>query len=190
MLMAPPVDLKVVTGMLQMHRLRRATEDSNPFHGLPWGLDSPRLPPNTPWSAQTVRPDQRISETSQILFEMRFKPPSCAANAQVLAAQFFGSFDERTLGPLPGWPIGWRSIRRALIAGDWRPDPFCPCLLRHRPNARLFEQNGKISVPKKAAFMSRQLCNWQMQGTSKSVEYFLSFRAGLSSRQIWFYQSR
>ena len=49
------VDLKVVTGMLQMHRLRRAREDSKQFHALPRCLASPRLPEIPRLPAQTMQ---------------------------------------------------------------------------------------------------------------------------------------
>jgi hypothetical protein len=48
------VDLKEVTGMLQMHRLRRAKEDSKQFYPVPPRLNTARLPENTLLPAQTI----------------------------------------------------------------------------------------------------------------------------------------
>jgi hypothetical protein len=82
--------------MLQIHRLRRASEDSKQFYPVPPRLNSPRLPENTLLPVQTIRSaliNLLISEYLQILMLRRVK----CSKMLVSSAQFLGSFDEDTL---------------------------------------------------------------------------------------------
>jgi hypothetical protein len=82
--------------MLQIHRLRRASEDSKQFYPVPPRLNSPRLPKNTLLPVQTIPSASRnlvISEYLRVIVLRRVK----CNKMQVSGAHFLGSFDEGTL---------------------------------------------------------------------------------------------
>jgi hypothetical protein len=90
------VDLKEVTGMLQMHRLRRAREDSKLFYAVLPRLNTPSLPENTLLPTQTIHSalvNSMISKYSRFSALRRVNP----AKVPFFGAQFLGSFDECTL---------------------------------------------------------------------------------------------
>jgi len=114
------VDLKVVTGMLQMHRLRRATEDSKQFHALPRCLASPRLPESARLPAQTTQqaPLYRMSLRNPI-FTITMFAYGVRTCVSLLRIAWEASMKVRYDRFWPSQSARGRS-GRALIAEDWR----------------------------------------------------------------------